>query len=353
MRKPFLDNLRYAIVLLVIGYHVFYLFNSVGVITNVAIPGIPALDAVLYVLYPWFMVALFVISGICARYSLQKQTGKEFLRSKVRRQLVPSIAIIFIIGWTSGWVTGQYTDMFGTNSDAVPGIVKYLIWSMSGTGVLWFLHELLFCEAMLVLLHKLDKKDKLWNLGGKANTACLFLMVFALWGSAQVLNTPVIEIYRNGIYLFSFLAGYCIFSHAHIQDRLAKWAPALLAVSGILAVIYTVSNWGENYAAMECLKSFLTNAYAWFATLAVLGAGKRWLDQETKFTRYMARRSFGFYVLHYPLLALGAWAMDQVLCLPVWSIYLLLPAALVIVLPPLVAVIKRIPVLRTLILGER
>ena len=83
MRKPFLDNLRYSIVLLVIFYHVFYLFNSVGVITNVDIPGIPALDAVLYVLYPWFMVTLFVISGICARYSLQKQTSKAFLKSKV------------------------------------------------------------------------------------------------------------------------------------------------------------------------------------------------------------------------------------------------------------------------------
>ena len=51
MRKPFLDNLRYSIVLLVILYHVFYLFNSVGVITNVAIPGIPELDVVLYILH--------------------------------------------------------------------------------------------------------------------------------------------------------------------------------------------------------------------------------------------------------------------------------------------------------------
>ena len=66
MRKPFLDNLRYGIVLSVVAYHVFYQFNSVGVITNVVIPGIPALDAPLYVLYPWFMAALFMISGICA-----------------------------------------------------------------------------------------------------------------------------------------------------------------------------------------------------------------------------------------------------------------------------------------------
>ena len=51
-------NLRYAVVLLVIVYHGFYLFNSVGVISNVDVQGIPALDVVEYVLYPWFMACL-------------------------------------------------------------------------------------------------------------------------------------------------------------------------------------------------------------------------------------------------------------------------------------------------------
>lgn len=353
MRKHFLDNLRYGIVLLVIFYHVFYLFNSVGVITNVAIPGIPALDAVLYLLYPWFMAVLFAISGICARHSLQRQTGKEFLRSKVRRQLIPSVAIIFILGWTSGWVTGQYTDMFGTNSAQVPGFAKYLIWCLSGTGVLWFLHELLILELALVLIRRLDKKDRLWQLGGRANMGILCLMVFALWGSAQILNTPLIEVYRHGFYGFAFLAGYFIFSHERIQQLLAKWAPVLLTVSGVLAIAYTAFFWGENYASMDNLKAFLTNAYAWFAILAMLGAGRRWLDKQFLFTRYMAGRSFGFYVLHYPLLALSAWAMDRLLHLPVWAMYLLLPVEMVLLLPPLVALIKRVPILRTLILGEK
>lgn len=352
MRKPFLDNLRYSIVLLVIVYHVFYLFNSVGVITNVDIPGIPALDVVLYLLYPWFMVTLFLISGICARYSLEKQTIRQFLKSKVRRQLIPSIAVIFLIGWTSGWVTGQYADMFGTNSALIPGFAKYLIWCLSGIGVLWFLHELLLAELVLVLIRRLDGKDRLWRLGGKVNIWVLCLLVFALWGSAQILNTPVIEIYRNGIYIFAFLLGYGMFSHEHIQELLAKWATGLLGVSVVFAIAYTVTFWGKNYAEMVHLKAFLTNAYAWFAALGVLGAGKRWMDQVTGFTRYMAERSFGFYVLHYPLLALSAWGMDRVLHLPVWSMYLLLPTVLALALPPLVDGIKRIPVLRTLVLGE-
>ena len=352
LRKPFLDNLRYGIVLLVMVYHVFYLFNSVGVITNVTIPGIPELDVVLYLLYPWFMVTMFLISGICARYSLQKQTGREFLKSKARRQLVPSIAIIFILGWTSGYVTEQYTDMFGTNSALIPGFAKYLIWCLSGIGVLWFIHELLLADLVLVVIRKIDKKDRLWQLGGKADILTLFLLVFAVWGSAQILNTPVIEIYRNGIYIFAFLIGYFVFSHEHIQQLLAKWAPVLLGAGGVLAATYTAASWGKNYSAMPHLKAFLTNAYAWFGTLAVLGSGKRWMDKETKFTRFMAGRSFGFYVLHYPILALGVWAMDKLLCLPVWAMYLLLPIAMAVILPPLVDTIKRVPVLRTLVLGE-
>lgn len=52
MRKYYLDNLRYGIVLLVIFYHIVYLFNSLGVITNVVIPGIPQMDVFLYLIYP-------------------------------------------------------------------------------------------------------------------------------------------------------------------------------------------------------------------------------------------------------------------------------------------------------------
>ena len=352
MRKPFLDNLRYSIVLLVIVYHAFYFFNTVGVITNVVIPGIPAMDTLLYVLYPWFMVALFLISGICARYSLEKKTGKQYLKSRARRQLLPSLALMFLIGWINSWVTAQYTDIFAGSGDLIPMPIKLMIYVLSGTGALWFLHELFLADVVLVLIRKLDKKDRLWKLGGKANFLVICLLVFALWGSAQVLNFPIIEIYRNGIYIFAFLIGYFVFSHDHIQEMLGKKAPMLLAAAGILAVVYTVTAFGENYSNMAHLKEFLTNAYAWFGTLAVLGAGKRWMDKETAFTRYMAPRSFGFYVLHYQPMVVCAWFLDQVLHLPVWCMYPLVIAAAAVVLPPLVAVIKKIPVLRTLMLGE-
>src|SRR5690554_231669 len=90
-RKHYLDNIRWGTVVLVLIYHVFYLYNTVGVPFSIAEDaGIRAFDLVSYLVYPWFMVLLFLIAGISARYALQKRTHREFLKDKVNKLLVPS-----------------------------------------------------------------------------------------------------------------------------------------------------------------------------------------------------------------------------------------------------------------------
>ena len=70
MRKNYLDHIRWATVLLVLVYHVFYLYNHVGVLGGVGRPGTSCYqDSILYFLYPWFMALLFLIAGISSRYS--------------------------------------------------------------------------------------------------------------------------------------------------------------------------------------------------------------------------------------------------------------------------------------------
>lgn len=352
MRKHYLDNLRYGIVLSVVFYHVFYMFNSLGIIRNVDIPGIPALDVFLYILYPWFMPCLFLISGICARHTLQKQTPKQFWKTKCRRLLLPSIAGIFLLGWLPGWVTNQYTDMFAGSGALIPGFVKYLIYCMCGIGALWFLHQLVLACLVLLLVRKIDKGDTFTALGAKVNLPALFLLVFALWGSAQILNTPLIEVYRNGIYIFSFLLGYYVFAQEKTEALLKKWWWLFAAIAVVLCVGYTLFYWGRNFTLMENLKSPLTNAYAWFGCLAVLAAGKRFFDRQTHFTRYMTKNSFGFYVLHMPLMTIVTYGLDRYLELPAWGMYLSLAAITALLLPPLTWLIRKTPVLRTLLLGQ-
>lgn len=351
MRRPFLDNVRGGIVLLVVVYHAVYLLNSVGVISNVSIHGIPQADILLYAVYPWFMVCLFAVAGASARYALDARGVKPFFKSKLRRVLLPSVAGIFLTGWLCGYVTYRYNPaMFGDTP--VPAFVRFLVFCIAGIGPLWFLHELFVCDLVLLLARRLDRRGALLRLGSRAGLAHLLLLALPVWISAQALNLPVFEVYRNGIYILSFLLGYFVLSHERVQALLARYACALLPAACMLGAAYTARNWGQNYAVMESLKSPLTNAFAWLGTLAVLACGKRFLGRETRFTRFMRRNGFAIFVLHYPLMALSACFFDLVLHLSAATIYPLLLLTQAALLPPIVALIRGIPLLRLLLLGE-
>ncbi|MCR5398233.1 MAG: acyltransferase, partial [Lachnospiraceae bacterium] len=76
-RKHYLDNIRWITVVLVVIYHVIYMYNGEGVagvvgkITNV---DVQYWDIYQYIVYPWFMVLLFMVSGISSRLYLDKHT---------------------------------------------------------------------------------------------------------------------------------------------------------------------------------------------------------------------------------------------------------------------------------------
>lgn len=354
MRKEFIDNLRCGVILLVIIYHAVYLFNSVGVISNVGITGMPEADVLLYLFYPWFMAVLFLLAGVSARYALAATEPKTWLKSRVRKLLIPSLAGIFLVGWVSGRVTFWYNPaMFGGNEALIPGFVKYLIYSLAGIGPLWFLHVLFLCTLLLLLLRRIDKRDRLWELGGRCDKLwMLCLIFFAVWFSSCLLNPPVMEGYRFGFYTAFFLIGYYVFSHEEAQETAERFWLPLSVAAVLLGIGYAVYFWGENYAALSCLKTPLANAYAWFGCLAMVGCGRKWWNRETGFTRYMRGRSFGFYVLHYPLMTLITCVMDIYfeLTFPLfYGILLILTAAL---LPLLYEGLSRVPVVKRLLFGK-
>lgn len=352
MRKHFIDNLRYGVVIIVILYHIIYLFNSVGLIRNVDIQGIPSMDVFAYIPYPWFMALLFLLAGISARYALQRRSPGEFLRERVRKLLVPSIAVMLLLGWMMGVINSYYYDMFQGNGDQIPGVVKYFIYCFCGIGPLWFCRELFLGSLLLLLVRRLDKEDRLWQLGGKVNFPAVLLLYFLVWGSSRIFNMPLIEVYRHGIYLCMFFLGYAVFSHEEVQEMLEKRRYPLLAAAIALGIVYVIRFWGINYAATANLKGPLVNAYAWIACLALLGCGKAWWDRETAFTRYMRGHSFGFFVLHNYLLVLFAWGIDRLLHPGAVWYYVLELLLLTLVMPPLYELLSRIPVVKRLLFGK-
>lgn len=350
-RKNYIDNIRWITVLLVIFYHVIYIFNSAGVISNFDIKGIAGLDVYLYFVYPWFMALLFVVAGISARYSLLKRSGREFMKDRARRLLVPSLGGFFLLSWIAGAVTNYYTDMFMGQGSMIPGVIKYLIYCMCGIGPLWFAQELFLACMVLLLLRKADKNDRLSELGKKVNLPVLLLMVIPFWGSSMILNTPLIEVYRHGFYGFSFLLGYYVFSHDTVMERLKKVKFPLLGAACVCGAAYTAYYFGENYAGREILQHFTTNGYAWLMILAIMACAKDCLDFGNPLSRYMTKASFGFYVLHYPLLCVVAFTTYRIWRLPMIGYYIVNLLLLAVLLPLVYECIKRIPGIRYLLLG--
>ena len=353
-RKTFLDNIRWATVVLVLIYHAFYYFNAQGVLGGFS-PFSPVQyqDAILYFVYPWFMVLLFVVAGISARYSLEKRTGKEFFKDRTVKLLVPSTLGLLVFYWIPGyftvWASGGWEQM----PAEMPGFVRYLISAASGIGPLWFAQLLWVFSALLLVLRKLDKKDAIFHCFRNMNAWSALVFIPLIWASAQVLNTPVITVYRFGIYFTAYLLGYYVFSHDKIQESLEQQAIPFALTAASLGVVYTWYYFGSNYAEDACLKSLFTAVYLWVAVLAVLGAGKKWFGCENGFCRFMTRQSSGIYMLHCAIMSAVCWVLRYQLGFPAAAVYILGIVLTFVLSIGMNELLRRIPVIRFFVLGVR
>lgn len=352
MRKTYLDNIRWMTVVLVVIYHVVFMYN--GVQTSLTVGPFHELqyqDIYLYLVYPWFMLLLFVVSGMSTRFYLEHHSSKEFIKARTVKLLVPSTIGLFVFQWIQGYYSMAISNAFASIPAQVPGVVKYAIMALSGQGVLWFAQLLWFFSLILVLIKKIEK-DRLYHLCGKANIIVLLLLTAAVYGSSLILNVPLITVFRVGIYLLGYLTGYFIFSHDEVMNKLSKWWRLLVPVALVLAVFFTYTYFGQDYTAHAVLDSPLCNAFAWIAILAILAVMNQYGNFENAFSKWMNRKSWGLYVFHYLVISAAAYYL-KLYCgeCPSVLIYLMTAIAAFAGAFALYEIISRIAVVRWCVLG--
>lgn len=351
MRKTYIDNIRWITVIIVVIYHAIYMFNGV---TTFGVIGpfseYQPQDIFLYIVYPWFMFLLFVISGMSARFELEAKGENGFVRNRTRKYLVPSTIGLFVF-W---WILGYYNMLIGGALEAmgdVPKPVLFLIMCVSGTGPLWYIQMLWLFSIILIWIRKIEK-DRLYELGKRINILTLILLSIVVYGAAQVLNTPIVVVYRFGIYGLGFLLGYFIFSHEKVMEKLEEYWLLFSVLAIVFCVLFVVVNWGKSYPDHDVLDTLLCNMYAWFGTIGVLAFMKKWGDSQNGFSKWMCKKSWGLYVFHYLGIAISGWYMKiYVPQMPIVMVYLLVLLSAVAGALLLYEVISRIPVLRWCVLG--
>ena len=351
MRRKYLDNIRWVTILIVIIYHVIYMFNGVttyGVIGPFSED--QPQDIFLYIVYPWFMFLLFVVSGMAARFELDHKGESGFIRNRTRKYLVPSTIGLFVF-W---WILGYYNMLIGgafESMGTVPKPVLYLIMCISGIGPLWYIQMLWLFSLILIWIRKIEK-DRVYNLAAKTNVFIIVLLGISVYGAAQVLNTPIVVVYRFGIYGLGFLLGYFIFSHEEVMEKLEKYWMLFGILALAFCILFLVFNLGKPYPEHEVLDTFLCNMYAWFGTLGLLAFMKKWGDFHNGFSDWMCRKSWGLYVFHYLGIAISSWYIKMYLPqIPVFFVYLLVLVSGISGALLLYEIISRIPVLRWCVLG--
>lgn len=351
MRKHYLDNIRWATVLLVVLYHTIFMYNhvvTVGVVGPVT--DCRWQDALQYLLYPWFMVVLFLVSGASARYALDSHSGKAFFAERTRKLLVPSTLGLLVLGWAQGYFNMAFSHAFENIPSGVPAPVLYLIMTVSGIGVLWTCHVLWVCA--LVLLARAPHR-------GRA-AACKMRGTPLLGGRAAGRG-------RMGGGAGAEHAGHRGVSVRHLpfqlSGRLLRFLAAgrrgracppcadLVRCGRRAGGGVPLSQLGAELRRSPNVNNPLAIAYAWAACLAIFGGMKRWGDRTGRFAAFMTQHSFGLYICHY--LALSAAAYGLVCCLR-WrgvGVYLLSAAAAFGGGLALYAVLRRIPVVRYCVFG--
>ena len=358
MRKHYLDNIRWVTVVIVLLYHVLYMYNAEGILGGVGKItdlSVQHYDALMYIVYPWIMPVLYIVAGISSRIVLDKHTNKEFIRSRTRKLLVPSTIGVFVFHFIQGYVSMSFGNAFEELSKAgVPGPVIFLIMVASGSGVLWFCHLLWIYSLILVLIRKIEK-GRLLKLGAKTPLWMVLLFFFPAWGASQILNTPIVPVYRIAYYFVFFMLGYYVFSNDEVIEKLKKYAVIFIAAGAALCIAFTVIYFwvrgGMNYAEKPANVGPLYVACSYFGSLAMIAGFAKFGDISNAFTKWMSKRSFGLYVFHY----LGISSMALIFAKPG-----LLPAPLCYIISliagfvfgyGLYEIISRIPFYRWAVLG--
>jgi peptidoglycan/LPS O-acetylase OafA/YrhL len=167
-----------------------------------------------------------------------------------------------------------------------------------------------------------------------------------------VLNTPVITVYRFGIYGLAYFIGYFVLSHEEVTDRLSKFWLPMCIVALVAGITYTYVYFGENYAAEPFVNNVPACAYGWLATLAIIAFMKVHGNRTNPFTGWMQKKSWGLYIFHYLPLSVTAWYLSIYASgMPAFFHYFLTLVAGFGGGLLLYEIISRIPVLRWCILG--
>jgi len=302
-------------------------------------------EPLMLILNPWRLDLLFLISGVGARYMLDKMSLSAFAGARFSRLFWPLLFAMFVIvppqsyfeildAFRLGQVAPfplsypdfylKYVTGYGGWCDA-EGCLRVPTWNH-----MWFVAYLLVYSLVLALIWPLLKRIRLrlpvWTF---IVLPWLYMWLiratlFPVFGDTHALTD---DWYLHALYVFLFILGALIGKSEPLFEaaRRGRWLWLCLATLAY-AVFMPMSLWSDanlSPSALTILRG-VREAQAWFAILTLLGFARQHLsEKDGPLRRTLTEAIFPFYIAHQTITVVAAFCLAK-LNLPLWAEFPLL-----------------------------
>lgn len=346
MRKHYLDNLRTIIIILLFPVHTFMIWNNYGTKFYIWAGENKLLSSLIVIVNPWIMALLFVIAGMCARYSLEKRSKKEFIKERLSKLLIPFVfgmlllipiqtlyARKFFFGYNGNilnhykYFFTHFTDLSGNDGCFTPGH-------------LWFILFLFIISILALLIIKYIPHKKVSVKLGKINIVGIILLFVPIWIMSYI---GAFGVYSFGKYFTLYLLGYYMFTNEKVIDKIMKNKRLILGLFCLFQLMLVIVYYNLSYYG-----DIFVNFVGWLGTLSCIIIGKLYLNKESKITNYLKKASFPIYILHLPVLVIiGYYSLIMVNNIVLQICTIIFGSFIVTIL--VYEIIKNIPILKKII----
>ena len=321
-RKYFLDWLRVFAFAMLILFHVGLLY--VTWYYNLKSPRLyPDFELAMNSLSAWRLVLLFFISGVASRFLLAKLSSSGFALDRVRRLLPVILLGMLVINPTQvyvefldkGYINPGYLD-FWLNSYLMAEPYPNRI--IPTWDHLWFLVYLLFYTLGLALVFRGRKE-------GAASTLPIGVLVVipGVWLSfTNVLVSEInpvtfslVDDWANHLrWIGVFAAGVLCAPRQDLWDFVRARRRLLLLFSVILWALQLAIDLYRRSGNADpfwdgVFYGAVAGVYGWNVVLALAGYAAEYLNRSSAALSYLTDAVLPIYVLHQPLLLIGAYLL--------------------------------------------
>lgn len=332
-RFAWIDNLRTAIIVLVVNMHACVTYSHVGDWYMMEKPEPPMSQKIFFLfwqghLQAFFMGLLFFLAGVFVHRSLERRGLRQFVRERLFRLGSPALLYMLVIHPLMIYVLLGAPRTAGRPSLGVlyAGYLTSLR-VLRGSGPLWFALALLVFCLVLAAWQLLSAKPEVEARAkipapGPASLlmlGCILVMTTFAMRLFQPIGTNVLNFQLCFFpqYIALFVAGLAAGRHQWLDDlaaarraRIAGWfgligGPILLAT--VLTLGGPLPERGLNpYAGGWHGQAFGLAMWEQLAglglSLGMLALFRARLNGDSAIARWLSERSFGVYVLHAPIL---------------------------------------------------